>query len=192
MLNYLDQLDKKLLTLINQTHSPFWDQVMLYSTERFFWIPFYALLVIFIFYKDRLRGFITLAIIALMILAADQFASGFMKPVIERLRPCHNEELIGQLRLLKNCGGKFGFISSHAANTFALATFLTFTYTGYRWMSFMFLWAFLVSYSRIYLGVHYPGDIIVGSLSGVLWGVIFSYLHQRVKETNLLKRLYKS
>ncbi|HEY8401289.1 MAG TPA: phosphatase PAP2 family protein [Cytophagaceae bacterium] len=179
ILHILDKLDKDLLIFLNQLYHPVLDPIMLYATERFFWIPFYACLIIFIFWKLRLEGIWILLTIALLIVAADQFASGLLKPLTERLRPCHNEEVIPYLRLLKNCGGQYGFISSHAANTFALAVFLSLVFKKVKWMMLLYPWAFLVSYSRVYLAVHYPGDILAGAVSGAVWGIVFYYLYKQ-------------
>jgi undecaprenyl-diphosphatase len=105
----------------------------------------------------------------LTILLADQVTSGFMKPFFERLRPCHDPRWEGLLHNYGRCGGLYGFASSHAANTFGLATFLTLTLSSkVKGISWLFVYALLVSYTRIYLGVHYPLDIVLGALVGVL------------------------
>jgi len=112
----------------------------------------------------------------------DQFTSGFMKPYFERLRPCHDPRWQDILLNYSGCGGLYGFASSHAANTFALAGFLHKVggsrIPEFRWL---FLWAAIVSYSRIYLGVHYPLDILVGAIVGILISWLVFWITTKVK-----------
>ncbi|EON75950.1 putative membrane-associated phospholipid phosphatase [Lunatimonas lonarensis] len=118
--------------------------------------------------------------IALLILLADQFTSGFMKPFFERLRPCHDPRWQGILFNYSGCGGQFGFASSHASNTFAIATYfwLVFRTHSSQWL---FLWAAIISYTRVYLGVHYPADIVVGGLVGIASGFVVYHLIDKLK-----------
>lgn len=115
---------------------------------------------------------VILALIVVIILS-DQAASSLMKPLFERFRPCHDPELQEQVRLVAGCGGRFGLASSHAANSFGLALFIWIALKRtYRYIWLMFIWAAFVSYSRIYLGVHYPGDILVGALAGIISAIL--------------------
>jgi undecaprenyl-diphosphatase len=183
MLDYLKQLDVLLLVFINSLHTPFIDKGMLFITGRNTWIPLYAVIIMFLFFKRKKEFPIVLLFIIGSVVCADLFASSLMKPLFHRLRPCHNQEISSLLYLIKdNCGGKYGFVSSHAANTFALATFL-FLFLGkeYRWIKLFFVWAAIVSLSRVYLGVHYPADITVGGLSGILIALLFYYFYTLVQ-----------
>ncbi|BDD04195.1 phosphatase PAP2 family protein [Aureibacter tunicatorum] len=170
------QWDKELFLYLNGKHVDFLDPIMQTITASKTWIPFYLILVGFVYYKYRKHSWLIFLGVGLVILLADQTTSGFMKPFFERFRPCHDPEIKDLVHLVKGCGGRYGFASSHAANTFGLATFLYVrTHKQLKWMGWLFLWAAIVSYSRIYVGVHYPLDIIVGGLIGVISGLIGSY-----------------
>ncbi len=141
------------------------------------WIPFYAVLLFMLFYKYRWKGITIVIGIVLLVLCSDQISAHVFKPIFQRPRPCH-DEAIKDLVYLPNghCGGAYGFISSHSCNVFALAVFITAFFKPYykkiAWV--MFSWAAVIAYSRIYMGVHYPGDVIVGALIGMLigWGIV--------------------
>ncbi len=191
MIEKLIELDEKLFLYLNGLHVDFLDAIMFWISEKYTWIPFYAILLGLIVWKFKVRAVYVLLGIGLVILFADQFTSGFMKPFFERFRPCHDPDLAGLVYLVKGCGGKFGFASSHAANTFGLATFVYLLFSRiYRYTGFLFLWAFIVSYSRIYLGVHYPLDIIVGGAIGALIGWLIYILMIKTIFKNDERRLY--
>ncbi len=178
MLEYLKELDVKLLLWVNGGHTSWLDSSMLFVTHRYSWIPLYVLIVAFILLKKKKECWIALICIVAGVICADLFASSFMKPLFQRLRPCHDPFVHSLLYRIKDtCGGKYGFISSHAANTFALSVFL-FRWFGkeYPLTALFFFWAAVVSLSRVYLGVHYPSDIIAGALAGLLIGTISFYL----------------
>jgi undecaprenyl-diphosphatase len=171
MLEVLKEADAGLLLWLNGHHSVFFDKVMYFISGRWEWIPLYAVILGFIIYRFRWKAVWVLLAVALMITCSDQL-SNQLKSTVMRPRPCRDPE-IGYLVHLVNdyCGGAYGFVSGHAANSFALATFLSLLYRK-RWVIItMMCWAALVSYSRIYLGVHYPGDILGGALLGafVAW-----------------------
>lgn len=173
LLQRLDELDGRLVIAVNSLHNPFLDTFFATIAGRFFWIPFYALLV-FLLYRRFGKGLLwILLFITIGILFSDQFSSSLLKPLVGRLRPCHDPRIAPYLHLVNDtCGGVFGFVSSHAANTFTLVSFLWMIF-GRRFSRFMLLmivWASMVSFSRIYLGVHYPGDVLAGALIGLLSG----------------------
>lgn len=168
----LKELDRDLLIFLNSLHAPWLDPIMFWTTKTFFWLPLYLFLFYLIVRNYKKQSWIPVIGIALTILLADQITSGFMKPFFERLRPSREPALEGLLHHVNNYrGGMYGFSSGHAANTLGTATFFFLLFRNkYRWIIYLFVWATLMTYTRIYLGVHYPGDILVGGTIGILCG----------------------
>lgn len=124
------------------------------------------------------RGLVQILLLICAVGMADYIASGIMKPFFERLRPCQDPSLDHLITLVGSCGGKYGFASSHAANSASLAGGLFFMFRQ-RWPKFtiwMICWALIVGYSRIYVGVHYPGDVLAGMFVGILTSFVFCYV----------------
>jgi undecaprenyl-diphosphatase len=173
MIDRILEYDRDIFLYLNGLHAPWLDPVMLLITETLVWLPLYLYLLYLIFKDHSREGWFILVGLTLTIVLADQVTSTLMKPYFARLRPSQEPSLETLVHIVNGYkGGKFGFASSHAANTFGIATFL-FLILGRKrkWIVTLFLWAFVVTYSRIYLGVHYPGDILVGALVGVLAGL---------------------
>lgn len=171
MLEKLNTLDTQLFLWLNGHHSPFMDKVMWFISGKEEWLPLYLIIVGFIIYKYRWKSIYVFVAVGLFVTLADQISTNVFKDGIKRLRPSHVEELKGLVHIINDYyGGSYGFVSSHAANSFAMATFTAYLFQT-RWYSVsIILWALVVSYSRIYLGVHYPGDIIGGALLGFVIG----------------------
>ncbi|MBK6263517.1 phosphatase PAP2 family protein [Marivirga sp. S37H4] len=186
MLDKLIEWDQQLFLWLNSLHVDWLDPVMLSITGRNIWFPLYALIIFIIVRQLKWRSVYLLLGFALLITLADQSASGFFKPFFERLRPCHEPALQDMIHMIKGCGGKYGFASSHASNTFALAIFLWLVYRN-MYAKIMIVWAIVVSYSRIYAGVHYPGDIIMGAILGWISALIVYHLYKRFFPTDLEK-----
>ena len=181
MLEKLITWDKEVFAALNGMGQPAWDPFWMFITDKWSSIPLYlALLFITFYFLGRKKAFLLLVGIAPMIAATDQLANVF-KYGFERLRPCYDPDLEQVLRLVKDsCGGKFGYFSAHAANSFALATLFSLGFRRYLAILpfFLFLWASLVAYSRIYIGVHFPLDVLTGMAVGLLNGTIFYLLYR--------------
>lgn len=184
---WLSDIDARLLLIVNGAHSPFFDSVMWCISGRWIWVLFYAVLAYLLFRRmSWKRASICLVTIGLIILAADQTCATLIRPEIGRLRPANlNNPLSSFVHVVNGYrGGRYGFPSCHAANTFALAVFMSLV-IRHKWFTvMMFSWAFVVSYSRMYLGVHYFGDLFCGATIGSLFAVLFYYL-----QNYLFKRL---
>lgn len=174
MIEFIDNIDSTIFLFFNGLRAPFFDRLMMMFTDTHIWIPLYAVLVLMILKGAGWRAgllFLVAAVIAITL--TDQTCATIIRPMAVRLRPSNLENPLSEFaQIVDNYrGGPFGFPSCHAANSFALALFVTLFYQRRAMTWMMLLWAVFNSYTRLYLGVHYPGDLIVGGLIGSCFGI---------------------
>lgn len=187
-------MDAKLLLFLNSYHTVWLDSFMWRITHTgTWWLVIIGLLYV-LFKNNHWRQVLSIVVcMALCILLADQISSSLIKPLVCRLRPTHNPELMNIVHLVHgHRGGLYGFCSSHAANTFSLATFLTLLFRNRNTTICVFTWASLVSFSRIYMAVHYPGDILCGALLGMLVGYVVYLLYRHFLLNDGQKKYYSN
>lgn len=183
MIDFLIDIDTKLFLLLNDLHLPFFNFFMAAFSGKVIWVPMYAA-ILYILYRQygwKMATCYTLAII-LAIVATDQVCAQYIRPLVERLRPAHPDNPISEEVHIVNGyrGGRYGFPSCHAANSFALATFSCLLIASKRFAIFIFAWALLNSYSRIYLGVHYPGDLLFGAIIGSSISITLYFITKKI------------
>ena len=185
----LISFDQELLLKLNGSDSLFWDGFMWISTNMLTWIPLAVVLLYVILKNNKIKeALVIIALLGVVIALADQISSGICKPYFARFRPTQDPELMFQIDIVNGYrGGIYGFISSHAANTFGVAVFLSLIFKSGSLAIILFIWATLNAISRIYLGVHYPGDIFFGTLVGVGAGILIYMIYKKLQQT-LLKQ----
>ena len=174
--------DQQLFLTLNGSDSIWLDNCFLMITKTGVWIPM-IIVLLYILLKNRpwREVLLFVVLLAMVVFISDRFSSGFCKPFFQRLRPSHEPSLEGLIDLVEGRrGGLYGFISSHAANTFGAFAFVSLYFRRWGMTLTLFFWACLSSYSRIYLGLHYPGDILAGALCGCLVGMLCYFLLCRV------------
>jgi undecaprenyl-diphosphatase len=171
MLDYLNDIDTEVLLAINGLHGTFQDAFWWLISAKWASVLLVLAFVWILLHQNRRHALLTVAMLVLAFVLADQISSGLIKHLVERLRPSQDPSLDNMIHIVNNYrGGKFGFVSSHAANSFAAATLIALVMRHKAVTFSLFTWAVLQCYSRVYLGVHYPGDILGGIIVGVLSG----------------------
>lgn len=183
LLHQITQIDTQITLFFNGFHNEYWDYFMMIFSDRFVWIPFYASFF-FVMIKNYPARVVmsTLAVIILIILFSDQTASGLLKPIVGRMRPSNPDNPISPMvHIVQGYrGGRYGFPSSHAANAWSMAFFARYLLRRNKLTVFLCIWALITSYSRMYLGVHYFGDILAGTLIGFLYATLYYYIFQHI------------
>ena len=177
------QFERNLFFFLNGTHSAFWDNFFYICTYPLTWLVFYlCFLLVFTYKKNRKEIVCILAAMILLILLTDQISSGFFKPFFHRFRPTHHPDFMNQVKIVFNYrGGNYGFISGHAANSFGFAAFCALIFRNKLFTWTIFLFAFLNAYSRIYIGVHFISDVVVGAFVGIIIALFVYMLYNRVR-----------
>ncbi len=182
-MNELLHLDESLFFLINQVgQSALLDWILPFWRNRNSWLPLYALLLGLAVYKFRWKSLAWVVLLALTVAAGDMLSHRVIKQQVQRPRPCQNEAIKSEVRLLVPCGSGYSFTSNHATNHFALAVFFAGTvgvfFRKWRWL--FFLWAALVAYAQVYVGVHYPLDVTAGAILGMTIGGLVVLIWKRI------------
>ncbi|GJM30827.1 MAG: lipid A 4'-phosphatase [Cyclobacteriaceae bacterium] len=181
ILELIDQLDKELLLSIQRQSSPFLDFLMAAITDKYNWIPLYLVLLIGLFRQFGWQAVYFVLAVVVLITLSDQLTSSLMKPYFGRFRPCHDPEIGHLVRIVTRCGGSYGFVSSHAANSVAVSTFFILIFRkSHPFVWLVIIWPLVVCYSRMYLGVHYPLDILGGTAVGVGLGYLVYWGTQKL------------
>ncbi len=182
---FLKEIDTQMFLFLNGLHVSWLDEPMHYMSRKYTWVPFYVFLLVLAFIKYRMKGLLVMLFVLVMITLTDQ-VSDFLKYTTARYRPSHNPELEDVIHLVRDRrGGRFGFVSAHAASSSALALFLVFLLRDrFKWIvPLMLSWAGLKAYNRIYLGAHYPSDILGGIFVGLLVALamieLWKYVNRR-------------
>ncbi len=182
MIETLTQWDQSIFFWINQGwSSSFLDFLMPILRNKYTWLPFYLFLIVFSVYNLMRQGLWLIFCVIVAVGVSDTLSSKLIKNTVKRLRPCNTEMIQEQMELRVHCGSGYSFTSSHATNHFAVAVFLMYALGGiFKWVKWpLFFWALSIGLAQVYVGVHYPFDILAGSLLGAVIGYAFGHYYLR-------------
>lgn len=184
MIESLQQFDADLFLKIHRgLANPFFDWLLPLMRNRFFWAPLYLFIIVFCHIQYKKKGWYIVGMLLLTFAIGDLLASRIIKPFIGRLRPCNEPTLLNDIISRVPCGSGYSFPSAHATNHFAIAIFLIFVFYD-KWKPILpigLAWAFIISFSQIYVGVHYPIDVTLGALLGTIIGISTSKLYKKIQ-----------
>lgn len=170
-LQNISEIDTRWLLFMNGFHNSFWDTIFLMITRMEIWAPFYVIILYYFVREYRIKSILIFVFLALTVLISDQ-VSVLIKDTVQRLRPVHEPAIQHLVHNVLRKGGLYGFVSSHATNSFALWVFTSRVFKNRSFNLLMLFWALIFSYSRIYAGVHYPMDILAGAFLGIAIGLV--------------------
>jgi membrane-associated phospholipid phosphatase len=179
---FLEWDSRLFLWLNQQLVNPLFDAVMPFFRDSFFWTPLYLFIIVFVFLNFGRRGWWWLLAFLTTVAITDLTGTYLFKETVQRIRPCNEPSLAGQVRLvIRSCPGGYSFLSNHAANHFGLATFLVYSFGRIfnPWVYVFYLWAVLISFAQIYVGAHYPSDIVGGAALGFVAGHFTAQVYRR-------------
>ena len=184
MLESLQQFDVELFLKIHRgLANPFFDWLLPLMRNRFFWAPLYLFILVFSFLEYKKKGWYIIGMLLATFAMGDLIASRLIKPFVARIRPCNELTLVNDIIHRVPCGSGYSFPSAHATNHFAIAVFLIVVFY-HKWKGILpagLIWAFVVSFSQIYVGVHYPIDTIVGALLGTTIGLVTGRIYKNLQ-----------
>lgn len=201
MLEDVLDLERDAFFTLNGSHTAFWDNFMWLYSYKFTWVFFYLCFFIILIYKRHWKEILLIVFtISLLVLLCDQVSSSIFKPIFQRFRPTHHPEFMNEVvTVFDYRGGRYGFISGHSANSFGFATLTGLIFRNYIFTFMIFIFALVTAYSRIYLGVHFISDVVVGALVGIIIGycvyrfyVIGEKKFLKIKEKKKIQSNYTS
>ncbi len=187
MIETLKAIDLQLFYAINGIYTnSFLDVILPPIRNKYFWAPIYIFIIVFVIREYKVNGIYLILFLLVCFGLSDFLSASIIKPIVQRIRPCNDVNLIGSIRNLVDCGPGYSFVSTHASNHFAVATFLISCFYS-KWKGIIFLgvfWAASISYAQVYVGVHYPFDVICGALIGFFCGIITFKFFRQIILTN--------
>jgi len=178
----MEEWDRSLFLILNSNlANPFFDAILPYFRDSVFWTPLYLFIIVFMLINFGKKGLWWVVAFVATVAIADLLGTYAFKETVRRIRPCNEPGLSGQVRLLlQKCPGGYSFLSNHAANHFGLATFMVLTFKPIfkQWVYFAYLWALLICFAQVYVGAHYPFDIVAGAILGMAAGYLTASVYR--------------